>query len=56
MPDGTSNKGPLKCRTCGWPVVRHLTPCPPELPLLPGDMGTYDATDCDVPLMRPADG
>jgi hypothetical protein len=26
------------------------------LPLLPGDMGTYDATDCDVPLMRPADG
>jgi hypothetical protein len=48
MPDGTSNQGPLKCRVCGWPVVRHLTPCPPELPL-------YDATDCDVPMMRPAD-
>jgi hypothetical protein len=45
MSDGTSNPGPLKCPSCGWPLVKHLTPCP--LPV-------YDATDCAVPLMRPA--
>ena len=46
MSDGTSNRGPLTCPVCKWPLSRHLTPCPPELPL-------YDATDCAVPLMQP---
>lgn len=30
--DGTSNQSPL-CPSCGWPIARHVTPCPPELPL-----------------------
>jgi hypothetical protein len=23
-----------KCPSCQWPLSRHITPCPPELPLV----------------------
>jgi hypothetical protein len=42
MSDGTSNQGPLKCSVCGWPLVRHLTPCPEPEPELPFDNEAFD--------------
>jgi hypothetical protein len=33
MSDGTSNRGPVKCKVCDWPLSRHVGgPCPEPEP------------------------